>query len=53
MNNSDAYDSVCIKGKKCLFFGKFGVLCLLEKPVFRFAILLYYRPIMSIKVFEF
>ena len=26
-------------GKKCLFFGKFGVLCFLETPVLRFALL--------------
>ena len=29
--------------KKCLFFGKFGVLCFPETPVLRFAILPYYR----------
>ena len=31
------------EGKKCSFFGKFGVLCLLETPVLRFALLPYYR----------
>ena len=31
------------KHAKCLFFGKFGVLCFLEKPVLRFALLPYYR----------
>ena len=30
-------------GKKCLFFGKFGVLCFLETPVLRFPLLPYYR----------
>ena len=35
---------VCVSGgKKCLFFGNFGVLCFLEAPVFRFALLPYYR----------
>ena len=30
-------------GKKCLFFGNFGVLCFLETPVLRFTLLPYYR----------
>ena len=30
-------------GKKCSFFGKFGVLCFLETPVLRFALLSDYR----------
>ena len=30
-------------GKKCSFFEKFGVLCFLETPVLRFALLPYYR----------
>ena len=30
-------------GKKCSFFGNFGVLCFLETPVLRFALLPYYR----------
>ena len=35
---------VCVSGgKKCLFFGYFGVLCFLETPVLRFALLPYYR----------
>ena len=35
---------VCVSGgKKCLFFGKFGVLCFLEEPVLRLALLSYYR----------
>ena len=38
------YAHVCVSGgKKCSYFGKFGVLCFLETPVFRFALLLYYR----------
>ena len=32
-----------IKGKKCSFLGKFGVLCFLETPVLRFVLLAYYR----------
>ena len=34
-------------GKKCSFFGKFGVLYFLETPVLRFALLPYYRRKMS------
>ena len=38
------YAHVCVSGgKKCSFFEKFGVLCFLETPVFRFALLPYYR----------
>ena len=34
---------VCLSGgKKCLFFGKFGVLCFLVTSVLRFALLPYY-----------
>ena len=34
----------CVSGgKKCSFFGKFDVLCFLETPVLRFALLPYYR----------
>ena len=34
----------CVSGgKNCSFFGKFGVLCLLETPVLRFVLLPYYR----------
>ena len=34
---------VCVSGgKKCSFFVKFGVLCLLETPILRFAPLPYY-----------
>ena len=35
---------VCVSGgKKCWFFGKLGVLCFLETPVLKFALLPYYR----------
>ena len=34
---------VRIRGKKCLFVRKFDILCFLEIPVLRFALLLYYR----------
>ena len=35
---------MCVSGgKKCLFFGNFGVLCFLKTPVLRFAQLPYYR----------
>ena len=30
-----------------MFFGKFGVLCLLETPVLRLALLPYYRRVMG------
>ena len=33
------------RGKKCSFFGKFGVLCFLEIPILTFALLPYYRQI--------
>ena len=37
---------LCVSGgKKCLFFGNFGMLCFLETPVLRFALLPYYRRI--------
>ena len=32
-------------GKKCSFFGKFGVLCFIVTPVLRFALLPYYRQL--------
>ena len=32
-------------GKKCSFFGKFEMLCCLETPILRFALLAYYRRI--------
>ena len=35
---------VCVSGgKKCLFFGNFGVLCFLKTPVLRFTPLPYYQ----------
>ena len=35
---------MCISGRKrCSFLGKFGLLCFLETPVLRFALLPYYR----------
>ena len=41
---SDTHMYVCISGgKNCSFLGKFGVLCFLETPVLRFALLPYYR----------
>ena len=33
------------RGKKYSFFGKFGVLCFLETPILRFALLPYYRRV--------
>ena len=40
---------MCISGgKKCSFFGKFGVLCFLVTPVLRLAHLPYYRRIGSV-----
>ena len=40
----DTHTYVCVSGgKKCSFFGKFGVLCFLETPVLRFVLLSYYR----------
>ena len=42
----DTYTYVCVSGcKKCSFFGKFGMLCFLETPVLRFALLPYYPRI--------
>ena len=40
------YVCVCVR-KKCLFFGKPGVLCFLVTPVLRFALLPYCRPIVE------
>ena len=40
----DTNTYLCVSGgKKCSFFGKFGVLCFFETPVLRFALLPYYR----------
>ena len=39
---SDAHARVCVSGgKKYSFFGKYGVICFLVTPVFRFALLPY------------
>ena len=40
------YLRVRIRGKKCSFFGRFGVLSFIETPVLRFALLPYYRRLM-------
>ena len=40
-----------VQGKKCSFSGKFGVLCFLETPVLRFALLPYYRQNILYKIF--
>ena len=43
-NTSGIRQSVCVSGgKKCLFFGNFGVLCFLKTLVLRFPLLPYYR----------
>ena len=40
----DTHTYVCVSGgKKCSFFGKFGVLCFLETLALRFALLPYYQ----------
>ena len=45
---SFAVTCVCVSGgKKCLFFGNFGVLYFLETPLLRFALLPYYRRVMT------
>ena len=44
----DMHTYVCVSGgKKCSFFGKFGVLCSLETPVLRFAFFPYYRRLVN------
>ena len=44
--NTKYVKHVCVsEGKKCSFFGKFGVLCFLETFVLRFTLLPYYRRI--------
>ena len=42
-----------LEGKKCSFFGKFGVLCFLETPVLRFSVLPYYRWFQKKKICKF
>ena len=45
---------MCVsEGKKCLFFGKYGVLCFLETLVLRFALLPYYRRSLYLTGFAF
>ena len=39
----DFVGNLLIRSKKCSFFGKCDVLCFLETPVLRFALLPYYR----------
>ena len=39
------------EGKKCSFFGKLGVLCFLETPLLRFALLPYYRRLTHLHLF--
>ena len=46
--NMRAHARVRIKGKKCSLFEKFGVLCFLLTPVLRFALLPYYRRILTL-----
>ena len=42
------YAHLCVRIRgKCSFFGKFGVLCLLETPVLRFALLPYYLRVIK------
>ena len=49
VKKNDKKKYVCVLGgKKCSFFGKLGVLCFLETPVLRFALLPFYRQIMGI-----
>ena len=51
--HTDTHTYVCVSGgKKCQFFEKFGVLCFLEIPVLRFALLPYYRLIFNCFVSE-
>ena len=46
---TDAHTYVCASGgKKCSFFGKFGVLCFPGTPILRFALLPYYRRAMDV-----
>ena len=45
----DTYTYVCVSGgKKCSFFGKFGVLCFLETPVLGFALLPLSSPVLLV-----
>ena len=50
---SDKQTYVCVsEGKKCLFFRKFDVLCILETAVLRFPRLPYYRRPQSLEDFH-
>ena len=45
----DTHTHLCVsEGKKCSFFGEFGVLCFLVTPVLRFTLLPYYRRIVVV-----
>ena len=46
------YVRVCIMSKKCLYFRKFGMLCFLETPVLKFALLPYELPKNSLYEFS-
>ena len=49
----DTHRNVCISGgKKCLFFGKLGVLCFLKTLVLRFALSPYYRRKLKMTNFQ-
>ena len=42
------YGKICVSGgKKCSFFGKFGVLCFLQTSILRFGLFRYYRRYMK------
>ena len=46
--NPDTHTYVSVLGsKKCSFFGKFCVLCFLETPILRFALLPHYRRVVA------
>ena len=43
----------CVSGgKKCPFFGKLDVICFLETPILKFALLSYYRQFVAIYFFK-
>ena len=43
----------CVSGgKKCPFFGKLDVICFLETPILKFALLSYYRRFVAIYLFK-
>ena len=50
INVQHKFTHVCVSGgKKCSLFGKFYVLCFLETPIFRFALLPYYWRTVMLK----